>query len=171
MGHVSFGPLNLGHGPVEETGDHLAGSLDESIARQFDDTEGGGFADETTAVLDPTQAASPQTERDLRVVSWFVSPTAGRGSLFVSDELDRRAPDHEPPTVGDNSPYRTPDDDGQWFSGLTPLEGAQDVGEDVVSSAVPGLPWWVGPAGVVAVLALLAVAFGQLFTVGVGGEG
>ena len=45
--------------------DHAAASFDESIGRQFDDEQGGGFGDETMSLLDPTDRASEQTEQDV----------------------------------------------------------------------------------------------------------
>lgn len=55
----------LGQGPVEGALDHVAGSTDEAVGRQFDSTVGGGGVDEIAAVLDPTRRASEQTEQDL----------------------------------------------------------------------------------------------------------
>lgn len=45
--------------------DKAFGSVDESVARQFDSKPGGGVVDETIAVLDPTRSASQATEADL----------------------------------------------------------------------------------------------------------
>jgi len=59
MGHLKFGPLNLGHGPVEEAG----------------------------AVIDPTRSASQQTETNLRttgdptLTAAFVGSDVAKGYL------------------------------------------------------------------------------------------
>ncbi|MWG34154.1 hypothetical protein [Halomarina oriensis] len=45
--------LRAGYDLVAGTGDHLAGDVDESIGRQFDDRPGGGFADLAPEGHDP----------------------------------------------------------------------------------------------------------------------
>lgn len=159
--------------------DHMLGSVDESVARQFDDTPGGGFADETVAFVDPTRQASPETEQDVRAFlrqtsPYGVSPTqTAENFVLLSDVADVRG-DNPPPQFGTSDPLKTPEGDGEVFSGAGPVEFVSHDVEAVISNVpgfdlVGGLPWWVGPAGVVAVAALLAVAFGQLFDVQVGG--
>lgn len=90
--------------------DHAAGSVDESIGRQFDDEEGGGFVDETPA---PAEFA-------------YVSPLGG--VLFADDIEDR---DDDETTVADWLAIgnRTADD----------VDGARDVVEGGTDDLVGGL--------------------------------
>lgn len=163
------------------------GDLADSVRRQFDDTEGGGFADEAGAFLDPTRQASDETEADVR--RWldrdsileardFV-PVYGsvfrsvEGALSISDTLDRDA-DREPPGSTDDAPDDEPDepssvypDLGEYWSkvfrGTGPGEYAKD---ETVDAALdnPKITLAIGSALVIAVLWFLrpyVAAFGD----------
>lgn len=109
-----------------------------SVPRQFDDTEGGGFADELQEIVDPTDRTSEETESDLRTgarLAQLLSPTAGFTSagLNLSDYLDTQAGR----TAPGSDPDADPDDEqtnpdpaagaGFWeqvFRGNTPSEQA-----------------------------------------------
>lgn len=112
-----------------------------SIGRQFDDEEGGGFADELGAVYDPYRQASEETEEDVRTLADLGAFGGIYPSLLsLSDALDRQSGIEVP---GDD----TDDDDGgsddmagdgsalrdAWeglFAGNTPTEGVQqEAGE------------------------------------------
>lgn len=117
--------------------DHAAGSTDEAWSRQFDDVEGGGFADELGAIADPTRSASPDTERDFNIftrggaggmeqlreqqgldTSMYEGPLHGG----ISDTLDRMAGRTPPDERESNDPLETPEGDGQTFSGADPTD-------------------------------------------------
>lgn len=131
--------------------DYAAGSTDEAVARQFDDVEGGGVSDETFAVLDPTRAASAQTEQDLRHPA-----LAGPSPLtLLSDAMDRSA-GVTPPQDREDDPLRTPSGDGQWFSGDDPVTFTT---ENIVQPILPdaGLLLKVGAAVALLVSTIVAV--------------
>lgn len=170
MTHAKFFGQNLGHGPVEATGDHVAGSVDESYARQFDDTRGGGFADEAGAFLDPSRRASEQTEQD---VGTYVEYTTGSGANVANPAslynlFDRNPYGNVDESVGrqfDTTPGGGTVDEAGRVAGEA-AEGARDVafnvGPDWLDEAALGVGGLLG-------LAVLAYAFGQLFDVNLGG--
>lgn len=61
---------------VAGTADHLAGSTDEAVGRQFDDTEGGGFADADTYTDDPEFQARWSDMQDQYHEPWTLLPGA-----------------------------------------------------------------------------------------------
>jgi hypothetical protein len=145
--------------------DHAAGSTDEAIGRQFDDTEGGGFADEFGAVVDPTQGASGQTERDVRTVASVLSTggvQSGQTYLGVSDAVNfADVMGGTTPSIVDRVPDETtPEGDGNLFSG-DPAATLTNTWDAVT----PDLPGWVPIAAVVVGVLLAVTALGQLFTV------
>jgi len=109
-----------------------------SVPRQFDDTAGGGFADELAEIADPTRRTSEETESDLRGgarVAQLLSPTAGFANvgLSLSDYLDTQAgrtpPGSDPNAEPDDEKTNpdTPASAGFWdrvFRGNTPGEQA-----------------------------------------------
>lgn len=107
--------------------DWAAGSVDESIGRQFDDTQGGGFADEWGAVLDPTRQASEQTEQDLRTIG----TSAGAGWLVIPDAVDAAQ-------GSDQHTSYVPD--GEEIDALTPewFDWMADHQEEVIAVLVLG---------------------------------
>ena len=137
----------------------------DSVRRQFDDTEGGGFVDETVAVLDPTRAASESTEEDVREVASNpgVTTTFGRTgmlSLLASDTLDTTG-DQTPPQLDDDrdTPTTTPEGDGEWWSGDSPVDAGVEAGGNAVNVVDAALPDWLPyAAGGVVVMILGGVA-------------
>jgi len=106
-----------------------------AVPRQFDDTAGGGFADELAEIADPTRRTSEETESDLRSgarVAQLLSPMAGfaNAGLSLSDYLDTEAgripPGSDPNAIPDDE-QTNPDSAGFWdrvFRGNTPGEQA-----------------------------------------------
>lgn len=142
--------------------DDAAGSTDEAVGRQFDDEQGGGFIDEGGALLDPTRGASGQTERDFRGLLDAGGLTQHAGALRLLDGADvlggtvpgsfDRVPDDE-----------TPSGDGALWSG-----SIGSVVDNSVAAVVPDLPYRLIAYVTAALVGV--VAFGQLFTVGIGTE-
>jgi len=127
-----------------------------SIPRQFDNEEGGGFADEWEEIADPTQRTSDETESDVRSLTSFGIPSVlGTGVLLrASDYLDGEAGRDAPgswPSDGDGSGDGSGDGTtigreelaeywGQVFRGNTPTEQAGEeadrAGSFLLSQAV-----------------------------------
>lgn len=118
-------------GAVTGALDHAAGSVDESIARQFDDEPGGGFADEAGAVLDPTQRASDNTEEDLGTAVEYAAP----GALAAIPGGSALVPLIGPASSGDEVLGRTLDPDAEGGLG----DAADQVIPDV-PNPIPNLP-------------------------------
>lgn len=135
--------------------DHSTGSVDESVGRQFNETQGGGFVDEVFAVVDPARGGSPQTEADLRSI--FDQGPVG-GFWRASDIFDVSSGE-TPPQFEDVPPEETPQGDGNWLpenpgstlgAGGFPTVDVGEIGADlgewagtVADQATPGWLDWV----------------------------
>lgn len=152
--------------------DHAAGSVDEAVGRQFDDTQGGGVSDEFGAVVDPTQGGSGQTERDILGVAGVLGETGVQsGQTYVGFSRLLAGADilgGTTPSQVDRAPDdETPDGDGALWSG--------DIGtaaENTWNAVTPSVPIWVWAIGGLLTALVAIVAVGQLFnvTVPVGGQ-
>lgn len=161
----------------EGIADYLAGSVDESVARQFDDKPGGGFADEVKRVVDPTQSASPETERDIQAASVLhpIIPTSlGAGSYATGagegdGGSDRpNSPVDRGAEVVEDSPAGPAVDSGSGSaSGVVqdPVGTAQEAAENAAPNVNvdlpegPSIPSWLDEAAIGGAGLLLLGAF------------
>jgi len=141
---------------VAGTADHLAGSIDESVGRQFDDEEGGGSVDEFGAFIDPSQSASDQTEQDAS----FALAGLGPGGIYAN--LAAQSDNQQNPFMGEDG--RTRD---------TNVTRSVDVDnkspEEVQQQLFSFLPDF-GRIGKTLLLIAALYAAGQLFNIGLGSD-
>jgi hypothetical protein len=146
-----------------------------------------GLHGELAAVTDPNRAASSETESLLRLHPATMGPALlhdgirGAPQNTLQDELvDATFERPEELRLGAEDSQDLPGgslrDPLNLDPGPSGPRGGRDepvvyAAADDVTNSFPDLevPWWLGTAGVVAVLALLAVAFGQLLDIQVGG--
>lgn len=143
-----------------------------SVGRQFDDTAGGGFADELGELADPTQRTSDETESDVRALFDTGMPSMLGTSLLLqtSDYLDREA-GRDPP--GDDPEHTVTTSDiteyyQQIFRGNTPGEQAAEeadrAGGFVLQQALDSPYITVAVLGLVALVLLYLLR--PLLTIG-----
>ncbi|WP_121822868.1 hypothetical protein [Halostella salina] len=156
MATVDFGGLGDVAGEaydgVAGVGDHLAGSVDESIGRQFDDEEGGGFGDFFTGDERSDFVLQPGTvERGIYDTLFDYEGTWGG----EGDSADLWGPSWDPADLGDMS--------SGWGTGIEwrNPDSNDPTNPDNWGRDLKLLALGIGGLGAVYVL-------GQLFTVGVG---
>lgn len=148
--------------------DIIPGGSGSNVGNDSDDGDSGdSIADQIGGITSPTGGSSPAVESGVRTITSIGSAVAP-GSLFGvadaavdgSDVLDESG-DVTPPDERGGDPTVVPEDDGQFFSGATPGEAANDAADqatDVVDSIIPD---WapLAAGGVVALLLGILVLY------------
>lgn len=131
-----------------------------------------GGINEAAAVLDPTRRASENTERDIQAFGpMFGAP--GWAASLISTATEPAGADAGLDDDAWAAQYNEAREDVTESAGDTAADvgdSAADLTGEVTEQFIPDwLPVAGGGVLLVAVLALLAYAFGQLFDIGVGG--